>query len=200
MPKLPPPPRSPQKRSGFSSCARAQQLAVDGDDVGGHQVVDGRAVAAHQPADAAAEREAGDAGVRDDAADRGQAVGLGGGVELAPQDAGAGASGPRLGIDVDRAHRRQVDHEAVVVDRRSRRCCGRRRARPARARGRGCSAAATSAALAQRAISAGRRSIAPFQTLRASSYSWSPGRSSSPWNVVVAMGSRSHGSRRRASP
>ena len=105
---------------GVLVLARAQQVAVDGHDVGGQQVVDRGAVAAHQPADPAAEREAGDARVGDDAADRGQAVFLRGGVEVAPQDTGSGASGPRFGVQLDRAHRRQVDHEAVVVDAQAR--------------------------------------------------------------------------------
>ena len=50
--------------------------AVRRDDLGAEQVVDGRAAAAHQPADAAAEREAGDPRVRDDAAGRREPVRL----------------------------------------------------------------------------------------------------------------------------
>ena len=62
IPKLPPPPRSPQKQVGVLVCARADEPPVGGDDVGADEVVAGEAVLAHQPADAAAEREAADAG------------------------------------------------------------------------------------------------------------------------------------------
>ena len=115
MPKLPPPPRRPQNRSACSRSLARRTLAVGGHDLGSEQVVDRRAVAAHQPADAAAEREPGDAGVGDDAADGGEPVRLGCGVELAPQHAAPGARRPGGGVDLDRAHRRQVDHEAVVA-------------------------------------------------------------------------------------
>ncbi len=60
-PKLPPPPRIAQNRSGWRLGVDVQQLAVGGDDVGGEQVVDRQAVLAHEVADAAAEREAADA-------------------------------------------------------------------------------------------------------------------------------------------
>ena len=61
MPKLPPPPRTPQKSSAFSLVARLHELAVGGDQVHGEQLVDRQPVLAHQPADAAAERQPGDA-------------------------------------------------------------------------------------------------------------------------------------------
>ena len=58
MPKLPPPPRRPQSSSGFSSSlartSRPSAVTTSARD----QVVAGQAVLAHQPADAAAEREA----------------------------------------------------------------------------------------------------------------------------------------------
>ena len=56
--------------------AGSDLLAVDGDEVRRQQVVDDRAVLAHQPADAAAEREPGDSGVGDDPAHGRQAVRL----------------------------------------------------------------------------------------------------------------------------
>ena len=44
IPKFPPPPRSPQNRSGCSVVTRGQQLAIGGDHIGGEQVVAGEAV------------------------------------------------------------------------------------------------------------------------------------------------------------
>ena len=57
-PKLPPPPRIAQNRSGCVLRVDAQHLAVRGDDLGREQVVDRQAVLADQVADAAAERDA----------------------------------------------------------------------------------------------------------------------------------------------
>ena len=104
MPKLPPPPRSPQNRSAFSVLAGGQEAAVGGDDVGREQVVAGQAVLALQPADAAAEREPGDAGRRDRAAGRRQPERLRLAVELAPGQAGLGARDPAPGIDPHALH------------------------------------------------------------------------------------------------
>ena len=75
-PKLPPPPRIAQNRFGIVVGAGASRCAVGGDDVGRHEIVDGHAVLARQPAEAAAERQTGDAGGRVDADRRRQAVGL----------------------------------------------------------------------------------------------------------------------------
>ena len=81
-PKLPPPPRIAQNRSGFSVALARTQLAVGGDHVGGQQIVDRQAVLAAEPAEAAAQREPGDPGGGVDA-DRGrEAEGLGRLVEL----------------------------------------------------------------------------------------------------------------------
>ena len=131
-PKLPPPPRSAQNRSGCSLGAGGEHLAVGGDDLGGEQVVDRHAVAAHQPALTAAERQAGDAGGGDHAAGRGQPVEPGGPVVVAP---GTPALRPRpcaLAVDPDALHRREVDHQAAVGDGASRPRCGRRRGRRSR--------------------------------------------------------------------
>ena len=72
-PKLPPPPRIAQKRSGSCSASTAQVPAVRGHDLGGEQAVDRQAVLADEVADAAAEREAADpdrAGVAEPVASR----------------------------------------------------------------------------------------------------------------------------------
>src|SRR5690606_16379107 len=95
---------------------RAQPLAAGGHDVRGEEVVDGEAVLAHQPADAAAGREAGDAGVAHDAAGRRQAVRLRLVVDVAPERAALHPRRARGGIDVHAAHRREVDDDAAVAD------------------------------------------------------------------------------------
>ena len=85
MPKLPPPPRMPQKRSGFSvalavrSWPSAVTMSADS------EVVAGQAEAAHQVAEAAAQGEPGDARRGHEAAGGRQAEGLGLAVELAPR-------------------------------------------------------------------------------------------------------------------
>ena len=71
----------------------------------------------HEPADAAAEGEARNAGVGDDAAHRRQAVKLRLAVELAPEHAGLSARGARCRVDPDPLHRREIDHEAAVAER-----------------------------------------------------------------------------------
>ena len=59
-PKLPPPPRIAQKRSGSSLGVDLENAAVGGHDLGAEQVVDRQTVLAHEVADAAAEREPAD--------------------------------------------------------------------------------------------------------------------------------------------
>jgi hypothetical protein len=95
--------------------AGAHEARVGRHHVRGHQVVAGQAEAAIEPADAAAEREARDAGGRDHAAGRRQAERLGLAVELAPRHAGPGPRGPVHRVDPDALHGRQVDHEATVA-------------------------------------------------------------------------------------
>ena len=60
------------------------ELAIGGDHLGGDQVVHGRAVLAHQPAQTAAEGKARDAGIGDGASGGGEAMGLRRLVEFAP--------------------------------------------------------------------------------------------------------------------
>src|SRR4029077_15363339 len=55
-----------------------------------------------------------DAGRADHAAGRDQAVLLGGGVEVEPGGAAAGASDASVGIDLDVPHPGQVDDQAIV--------------------------------------------------------------------------------------
>ena len=94
---------------------RVHQRAVGQDDVGAEQIVRGHAVAAAQPAEAAAERQAGDAGVADRAAGRRQAECLRFAIELRPPQPGLGASRLRGRVDTDALHLRKVDDDAVVA-------------------------------------------------------------------------------------
>jgi hypothetical protein len=74
-------------------------------------------VAAHEPAEAAAERQAADAGVRDLAGGHREAVLLRGRVELAEQGTPADAHDRALGVDLDPVQRPQVDAQRAVADR-----------------------------------------------------------------------------------
>ena len=94
-PKLPPPPRNAQKRSGCSVSLARTQLAVGRDDVGRDEIVDRQSELAGGPAEAAAERQAGDAGRRVDAGRCREAELLRLPVEIRQRRAGLDAGGPR---------------------------------------------------------------------------------------------------------
>ena len=94
-------------------------VAVGGDDFAGKQVVAGEAVGAHQVAEPAAEGQSANAGGRDSAAGRGQTVGGGCGVEVAPGGAALGTGSLPSGIDTTTAHAGEVDHQTVIADRQS---------------------------------------------------------------------------------
>ena len=115
-PKLPPPPRSAQNRSGCSSSDARSELAVGRDDLGGEEVVDREAVLAHEPADATAEGEPGDAGVAHDAAGGGQTVRLRLVVDVAPQRTTLHPGRAVGGVDPHGPHRREVDDDPVVAN------------------------------------------------------------------------------------
>ena len=97
--------------------ARTHHAPVGRDYLRGDQVVRHETEHPLEPATAGAERETGDARRGDAPARRGEPVRLRGGVELAPGQAGLRAHDPRLRIDVDPLHRRQVEHDPVVADR-----------------------------------------------------------------------------------
>src|SRR5215831_3810049 len=84
--------------------ADVAELAISGDDIGGNEVVTGQTVPARQPADAAAQGEAGDAGVGVGAAGGGQAKGLGLVVEFPPLDTALGSDGAPGGVNPDALH------------------------------------------------------------------------------------------------
>src|SRR5262249_49373903 len=102
---------------GVVGFRRGDDATVGEHDLGRCEVVDGHAVLAHQPAEATTEGETGDARSRDHAAGGRETVHRGGAVVLLPRHAGLCAHAPRPGVDVDPAHRREVDHEAAVGDR-----------------------------------------------------------------------------------
>ena len=170
------------------------ELAVGGDDVGADEVVAGEAVLAHQPADAAAEREAADAGRGDEAAGRREAVRLRLVVDVGPDRAAADVGDAGRDVDAHLAHRREVDDHAVVAGRepgdavrrrRGPRAAGRcsARSRPPRSR--------PPRPRTARPAPAGRSSNIPFQMRHASAYPSSAGRedlaadcSRSSWTVA----------------
>ena len=105
---------------GVLGLGRVDEPAVCGDDVGADEVVAGEAVLAHQPADAAAEREAADAGGRDEPAGRCEPVCLGLVVDVGPDRAAADRRAAGGRVDANAAHRREVDHDPVVARREAR--------------------------------------------------------------------------------
>ena len=89
--------------------ARAHHPPIGQHDLGREQRVDRQPVAAHEPADPAAEREAADARVRDLARGHREPVLLGGRVDLAEQRAAADAHDRALGVDLDGVQPADVD-------------------------------------------------------------------------------------------
>ena len=103
----------PPEELGVAVGAGAHEAAVGGHDVGAHEVVAGQALLAHEPADAAAQGEARDAGGRDEAAGGREPEGLRLGVEVLPQQAGLGDDAAGAGIDAGALHHREVDDDAL---------------------------------------------------------------------------------------
>ncbi len=114
MPKLPPPPRIAQIEIRVLVSRCAADRAVCHHHFRGLQVVEREAVLRHQPTEAAAERQAGDAGRADHAAGRRETVELRLAIELLPQHAALGPRRSRGRIDVNAFHRREIDHQAAV--------------------------------------------------------------------------------------
>ena len=90
-------------------------LTVSGHDLGGKQVVDRQAVGSGQVADPAAESQPTDTRRRNDPAGGGQAMDVGGVVELAPCGSSAGTRPASLRVHLDAAEQRKVDDHAAVV-------------------------------------------------------------------------------------
>ena len=102
---------------GVLVLGRQHPLAVGGDELDPDEVVAGEAVLAHQPADAAAERETADAGGGDEPAGGGQPVGLGLVIDVPPQGPTARVCPAGLRLDPYPLHLREVDDEAAVTGR-----------------------------------------------------------------------------------
>ena len=94
-------------------------LALGGDHLRPYEVVHGEPVLAHEPAEAAAEADATDAGVSHDATRGGQTVGLCLVVDIPPEGSALDEGGALDRIDRDGTHRRQVDHDPAVAHRRA---------------------------------------------------------------------------------
>jgi hypothetical protein len=113
-PEVAAPAAQPPEELGVRALRDVQQPPVGGDDVGADEVVAGEAVLTHQPADAAAQREAGNARRRNEAAGGGQAVRLGLVVDIGPDRPAAnrGAASDRVHVDV--VHRTEIDHDPAI--------------------------------------------------------------------------------------
>jgi hypothetical protein len=115
--EVPAPASQRPEQVGVIARRRPQDLAVGGDHLGLHEVVDREPVLAHEPADAAAQGDAADAGVAHDATRGRQTVRLGLVVDISPQGTALDEGRPLDRIDRDGAHRRQVDHDPAVAHR-----------------------------------------------------------------------------------
>src|SRR5207302_4589918 len=94
--------------------AGGQEASVGRDHVGGDEVVTGEPAAPREVADAPAQGQARDTGGRDDAAGGGEAEGVGGGVQVAPDRTALRPGAFRGGVDTYAPHPHQVDHDGVV--------------------------------------------------------------------------------------
>jgi hypothetical protein len=93
---------------------RVHEPAVGGDDVGADEVVCGKSVLPHEPADPAAEREPCHAGGRDEPAGRREPELLRLVVDVTPDGAGADVGDACSRVDADVPHRAEVDHHSAV--------------------------------------------------------------------------------------
>ena len=170
-PKLPPPPRSAQNRSGMFGRAGRAELAVGRDDIGREQVVDRQARAC--PSASPGRRRASARRCRcwtrcrrswrvRTPASRGRT--------RARAHRPAARTVRLCGIDADALHRRQVDDQAAVVGAIAGRAVAAAAHRQRQVvRSREIHRPLDVGDAAQRAISAGRRSMLPFHTRRACS-------------------------------
>ena len=100
---------------GVLGLAGGAHLPVGGHDLDRFHVVDRRAVLAPQPAEAALQGQAADAGRGDDATGRGQSEHLGFSVEIAPGGAALDMGRAVGGLDQHRSHVGKIDHDAAVI-------------------------------------------------------------------------------------
>ena len=114
-PKLPPPPRSAQNRSGCCVSLAVTTLPSASTTSASSRLSIVRPCLRVEVPGAAAERESGDAGGRDDAEGNRQAEGVRGVIDVARRAAGIDAHGAVRGIHAHALHHRQVDDQAVVA-------------------------------------------------------------------------------------
>ncbi len=105
---------------GVLVAARPADPPVGRHDLDLEQVVDRPAEPARQIAEAAAQGEAGDSDLRDEAERGGKAVALGRAVDVAEQAAGADVGHPLVRVDRHTAHPRHVERHPGLGDRRAR--------------------------------------------------------------------------------
>jgi hypothetical protein len=106
----------PPEQVGVLAVAGCEDVAARRDDIGRDQLIDGEPVLAHQPADAAAQRQTGEPGVRDDAGRYGQPERLRLAVELAEANPGLRPDRAAREVDSYPVHQREVDDHAAVAD------------------------------------------------------------------------------------
>ena len=99
---------------GLVVAVGADEASVGGHELDGRDAVRGQAVAAREPAEAAAERVADHADVRRGAGEAREAVLGRGEGDLLPQHAGLGARGLGLRVDLEPAHAARADENRVV--------------------------------------------------------------------------------------
>lgn len=114
-PKLPPPPPHGPEEVRVLLGGRADETSVGQHHFHRKQIVDREAALTRQMTEAAAEREAANAGRRDNARGDGQAERVRRVVHVAPQRAAARPHRPPLRVHADVPHRRQINHQTVVA-------------------------------------------------------------------------------------
>ena len=119
-PKLPPPPQTAQNRSGCSSADDSDQFAHRPGGCPSRPRCPSEAPSPAQPAEPATDREPRHARPADDAGGSREAVDLGRGIEVGPDRARLDADLAPLGVDHEAAHRREIDDDPTLAQRRSR--------------------------------------------------------------------------------
>ncbi len=93
----------------------AAQRRIGGNHIGRQQVVDGQAELAGDPAEAAAQCQAGDAGGRVDAGRHGEAEFLRFAIDLPEGSAWLHPGAPTFWIDPHGGHGREIDHQPAIA-------------------------------------------------------------------------------------
>src|SRR5829696_2094816 len=98
----------------FVVLAGPYRVALGGDELERHQIVERKTVLPHQPTQTAAEGEPCNSGARHDTPGNCQAVSLRLAIEFAPCDAALRAHPSLLRLDANLLHRCQVDYHAAI--------------------------------------------------------------------------------------